>query len=281
MKDPIIYESKNGYKVVIPRVSEARAILNSVSIEDMGSWKTDIGWTTRDLKIYLQAMLFTGLRFRDLLRIRQHPELYRSDGTITISRSEIGGGKKKVRIRSYDVYLSEVGRKIFDEQFFSVNLPDSKFLKDGDVTINAKVDAILDKAAEKLGFPLITQKVTMNRKVLDENGLPMIQDGEAVRRTVIEEYRTHGIKVGSWRKAWDSWLVNGFSQIQDATVLIMIEKSMGHSIAIAREHYLTLKYDLDDIEDIKKVINGYGTRTRNFTFKSSEQPETETTAKEG
>ncbi len=253
MKVPI-WDERSGMLSRILRYDEAKRLIAAVDPADQGKVKMDYPWTRKELRIFLQVRLFTGLRFADILRVMKHPELYQEDGSILMSRNILRGGKEKVRTKSFTCYTSDLGRQIIEGGFFDIPVPqmDSKILTQ--MTLN-----ILIQASKKAGFEVREFQKEYNTPKKDQFGLPLIgEKGQTLKQKKYREVNVTGINNLTFRKTWDSWLINSYGS--NSLMQVMIEKSMGHSIGTALEHYLTFQFDNDDMEDIRKATAGFGPR---------------------
>ena len=104
---------------------------------------------------------------------------------------------------------------------------------------------------------------------IEKNGKrQMTKETAKVERTIT----TNGLSVRVFRKTWNSWLVNYFKDNNHS--LTIAEMSMGHTDETALKHYLSLQFDQEDMNDIEKVVRGFGLHTG---WKNKEVKEQETT----
>jgi integrase len=231
MKPPIWKTSKDQ-SVRVLRYHEAKTLIANISNEsDLQQWNMKTEASESTVRTWVMALLFTGCRVSELIKIHEHPELLQSDGTYLASRNIFyDSGKKKQIAQERVIYFSDMGIPII-KRFF-----DTERIADTQEHVNSVLNALLRTSALISGF--------------EQREFTFIENGISGKRL------TTGVSVRSFRKTWDSWLVNSFHS--DPFALMIAEKSMGHSMATAMKHYLTMQYDEEDMADIRKATKGFG-----------------------
>ena len=236
-----IWEAKYSQLIRILRYSEMKALFGSLDVEDQGRFRVNLGISSDDLALWLQALLFTGMRLSELWKFREHPELLQRNNTILLAREIFyDSGKKKQTAQERVVQLSDMGIKVVNAFLQSARMPRMPF-----TTTATAIDHILEQTALKLRFQTRVFKYRQRER------LPSGKFAYTYR-----DHETTGIRIRSFRKSWDSWLVNTFGS--DPMRMDMIMLSQGHNHATSLSHYLTFGLDYDDKQDIKKAMKGYG-----------------------
>ena len=235
-----IWESKYSQLIRILRYEEAKALFNALDVDNQGRYHVDLGISSVDVAIWMQALLFTGMRLTELWKFREHPELLQSNNTILLAREIFyDSGKKKQLAQERVVQLSDMGVKIVNA-FLQTRIP-----RMAPSLAMPVIDHMLEQAALQLGFQTRTFKYRQREKLPSGKYAYTYRDSE-----------TTGVRIRSFRKTWDSWLVNTFGS--DSMRMDMIMLSQGHNHATSLSHYLTFGLDYDDKQDIKKAMKGYG-----------------------
>ncbi len=254
-KTPIWMMSKRNQLSRVLRYSEAKEIISKIDIDG----EDEDGWTlhpadeiTRaDVQLWLQALLFSGMRLFELHKLHANPSYldgkgnlvnrFQDDGSILLDKNLFydTGKKKQTAVERY-VYLSDMGIPIME-----------RFFKASPIHHNPRIaasilDSVLKVTSRELGYE--TRKVSVTYKRRNPTGQGKI--------TVESEKYTTGVMVRSFRKTWNSWLINSYKDRPD--MLVLVEKSMGHTQQIAMTHYLTFQYDEEDMVDIRKATAGFG-----------------------
>lgn len=252
-KTPIWF-TRNAQCTRILRYSEAKAVIGAIRNEKTGAqWEYTLEVPRSVIQIWLQALLFTGMRPSELWILHEHPELMQSNGSILLERDKFYDvGKQKQKTKERSIYLSDLGMQII-EKFF-----DTPMLADTFPHANYALDTMLHRAGKEIGLP----ERTFTRRLKKEVGTKEIKKGDNTKTIPIYEkvdsvQITNGLMLRSFRKTWDSWLVNSFHDASPM-FLMLIEKSIGHSIETAMEHYLTFDFDQEDLDEIKKATKGFG-----------------------
>lgn len=235
-----IWISSNAQLIRVLRYEEVKAILNELDVDNQGAWHIDLGMSSDDLAIWLQTLLLTGMRFKELWKFREHPEALQTDKTILLAREVFyDTGKKKQLAMERTVQLSDMGRAIMDD-FLHTRISKKPFR----ITAIA-IDHILENTALQLGF----QSRTFKRKLKE-----WLPSGNYAYNYV--DLTTTGVRIRSFRKTWDTWLINTFAS--DPIQMAMIYLSQGHDRTTSLNHYLTFGLDKEDKEAIRKAMKGYG-----------------------
>ena len=267
MKTPI-WKVATRQATRILRYSEVLELLRNLELEPTGAWARKVAVSKGTVQIWLQALLVTGMRFHELTILHSHPELLQDDGTLLLEKNKFYDvGKKKQSMSERIVYLSDKGLDIVQD-FFNVPLLNSN-------TIEAYhyLDNVLSATGKKLGYPERSITYKENRTIgmyeIEKNGKrQMTKETAKVERTIT----TNGLSVRVFRKTWNSWLVNYFKDNNHS--LTIAEMSMGHTDETALKHYLSLQFDQEDMNDIEKVVRGFGLHPG---WKNKEVKEQETT----
>ena len=251
MKTPI-WKTANRQATRILRYGEVRELLANLELEPTGAWSRKIPASKGTVQVWLQALLFTGMRFYELAILHSHPELLQDDGTIILEKNTFYDvGKKKQTLRERVVYLSDMGLDIINKFFDVLSLHSDPF------EAYNYLDAVLTATGKALGSPERTITLKENKTIgiqeIEKNGKRMVvRQTTPVERTLV----TNGLSVRVFRKTWNSWLVNYFKN--DIHSLTIAEMSMGHTDQTALKHYLTLQFDADDMKDIERAVKGFG-----------------------
>ncbi len=253
MRKVPIWDEMPGQLTRILRYRESKEIISAADPQEQGKYHMEFPWSRRELQIFLQVHLFTGLRVADVVRLMRHPELYQDDGSLLMSRSVLGGGKEKVRSKSFVSYTSALGREIIEKSgFFSMRPP----APDNHLFLQV-LRNIIAEAAKNAGFEVREYNEEEKKPKKDQYGIPITgSDGKIVTVKTFRTVHTTGVNNLTFRKTWDSWLINSFGS--NPMMVMMIEKSMGHDINTALKHYLTFQFDEEDMQDIRKATEGFG-----------------------
>jgi len=249
-KTPIWF-TKRAQCTRILRYSEAKAIISAIRNERNtdNPWEDTLDVPRSVIQIWLQALLVTGMRMSELWILHEHPELWQDNGAILLERDKFYDvGKKKQRTMERTVYLSDMGIPIM-ERFYKVPM-----LADDFKTANRALGSMLHNAGKAIKLP----ERTFIRRINSREAVQI--DGKTewkITGNKDSQQITNGVMVRSFRKTWDSWLVNAYHQ-SSPTFLMLIERSIGHSIQTAMKDYLTFNFDQEDLGDIKKAVKGFG-----------------------
>lgn len=241
----------------ILRVSEARALISSVNINDQGLMKK-IEASKGDIVVWLQALLFTGMRFAELYKLHGHPELFEANGSIRLDKGIFyDTGKQRQQAKERVVMLSDAGRPIV-AKFFATKKPRVILnTTTPEYDIVRVLDAMLKASAERIGLQKRQFSRTIKKPVIGMDGfVKRNEDGSKVTAKTQVPQETTGVMVRTFRSTWESWLVS--TRGTDEFTLYRIHNSMGHNRETAMKHYLASQFDEDDIADMLKVTEGFG-----------------------
>ena len=256
MKTPI-WKIANRQVLRILRYSEAKEIITNIEMDRPkdAPWAYDLPVSKATVQVWIQALLFTGMRFHELAILHSHPELFQEDGTLRLDKNAFYDvGKKKQTNKERIVYLSDMGIPVI-AKFFDVPA-----LSEDPNKAYHYLNSVLRETGKKLEYPERTiqyrEKRTIGIEEVEKNGKKKI-----IKKTspIESQLTTNGLSVRVFRKTWNSWLVNYFKG--DPYSLTLIEMSMGHTDHIAVQHYLTLQFDEYDIKDIERAVKGFGVHT--------------------
>ena len=241
----------------ILRVSEARALISNINVNDQGMIKK-VESSKSDIVAWLQALLFTGMRFAELYKLHGHPELFEANGSIRLDKGIFyDTGKQRQQAKERVVMLSDAGRSIV-EKFFATKKP--KVILNSqtpEYDIIRVLDAMLKASAERIGLQTRQFSRTIRKAVVDADGFARRNDdGKVVTKKVQIPQETTGVMVRTFRSTWESWLVS--TRGTDEFTLYRIHNSMGHNRETAMKHYLASQFDEEDIADMLKVTEGFG-----------------------
>lgn len=259
-----IFDEDKGQVVRVFRVSEVRALIANVRIEDEGTWKhlQKFGMRTVDVQMWLQAALFTGMRFSELVNFHARPHIFERDGTI--SYPYIPGGKQKGKASlPRTIYLSNAGKKVIPEFLKARTMP---YKEEMDIqhSCGALTD-IIHKAGTRIGLEDRTFTKQKKHDKLDPEGNIIMQkktakNGEIrnvpVKEVEIYQYTTNGATFRSMRKTCVSWHFVAYQQMQN--IYDKIFTSMGHLERTSAQHYLNFRFDSEDVMEIRKIDEGFG-----------------------
>lgn len=281
-KYPLIKQQK-AQIIRILRPKEIHALIENVSIDDEPNWTKsrenpnlkELGFTTEDIQIWLKFFLYAGCRFSEgcIIHDYRKPDgstLYQDNGTLWLPRYK---GKKLRTNQTRTILFSYKGREIMEDFFLTPSLPH----EDSEQTHQTltSLSQIMHRAGEKIGIPETTLTITLERTLKDKDGNPIIEmvptksftqnpDGtyskvmkeRVMKETEEREITTNGCAFRSLRKTWESWLTASMGS--DPLMREKILLSQGHKEEIAINHYLEVSFDQEDLEDIRKEVEGYG-----------------------
>lgn len=253
-KTPIFNES-SGQVVRILRPDEFKAVIRNMDAYD-GAWNYFVSRniSTKTLVLWTQAKLYTGMRFSELIRLKNNPSYLEDDGNISLPYAP---GEKEMRTqKSRTIYLSDVGRKavrlFLDE---AGDLPSGT--KNNVMGSLSHLDDVLKAAAEKSGLPSRDFVKTRKRIEVNKDAYKKMEPIERrkVERRESRYIHTTGVCNRSMRASWESWLVAVFGSKPGMMERIFL--SQGHKSMTALMHYLNVRFDADDILTMKKYVSGY------------------------
>lgn len=264
-KTPVWKVSKSaGQLKRILRVSEAWAVIRNVDIKEQGRYKImDI--PTEDLKKWFRALLLSGMRLSELIRLKQNPfdndgnPLLRENGSILLPYERFGlAGKQKIVEKERVVSLSYLGRDVMKD-FLDKYTKMPRFKSDFNAEyVHVVFDAILKNSAEKIGLPTRTFTRTQRRPVIDDitKQQKFDEKGKPKYEKIVIPQTTTGVFCRSFRSSWESWLMT--ARGKDEFIKFQILKSIGHTQETAVGYYLASEFDDEDIADMLKITEGFG-----------------------
>lgn len=176
------------------------------------------------LRSLVQVMLYTGMRYEEIIRLKQHPEHFsEADRSIWVR-----SGKLKAKSPERYVPLTEAGAQavkafLADER--------TKYPTSAGMSLN------LSAWATSAGFsPILADQM----KDLS---------GANVGR---ERKNIHGMSVKVFRRTWENWLL---TICPDRVMDIM--KSQGHDIHTSAEHYAGAVFSSSDVDKIRAYVTGW------------------------
>lgn len=250
-----VFDEDEGQVVRVFRPSEVRMLIANVDIKDDKTWKwlDQHNIRNQDIRLWLQAALFTGMRFPELARLHLRPDLLEVDGNI--SMQYYPGGKEKRTIKARTIYMSNIGRKIIPEFFKARPLPTDTRLETRQ-TLTA-LGSIMHGAGNRIGLQTREFIKVRRHDARGPNG-EIIKDAKGKAKKEKEEYHytTNGCTFRSMRKTWESWLFIAFQN--EPQIFGKIFHSQGHTQQTAQGHYLNFRFDAEDLLEIRKMVEGFG-----------------------
>lgn len=263
-KTPVWKVSKGGGQVKrILRVSEARELIKNINVADQGPFKR-MEITPQDARLWFQALLFTGMRLAELMRLKQNPtdrngnSLYQRNGTLRLDKEIFYDvGKQKQVARERIVFLSEQGRHIIEKFIDEARMPRIIYGEQTAQKFSLVFNDMLQASARRIGFQGRSFTRTKRVPITDALGSNVYDDkGKERFKKITVPQDTTGIMTRVFRASWESWLVS--ARGKDEFVLRDICTSMGHTREVALEYYLASQFDKEDIEDMMKTTEGFG-----------------------
>jgi integrase len=259
-------QEKQNCRVLRP--SEARLLFSHVNakLPSTAPFASQVRFVaTSTVQKWLYALLFTGMRPAELFKVHERPDLLKPEGFIHLEKSIAWDtGKKTQTNRERNVYLSDAGIKVVRDFL------DAPTISDDFSILVTYLDNVLYQAAASAGFEKrrypYREKVRyfqfLDGSVVETTarGSKHVPEGaKLVIRKIARERESTGIMLRSFRKTWDSWLINSFAT--DQNKLMLIEDSIGHSVQTAMKHYLTFQFDEEDMAEIRQATAGWGMHT--------------------
>lgn len=201
---------KNGVRVLTP--GEYRAIEAQIQ--------------KPSLRVLVRAMLFTGMRYQELIRLKKDPSLFDPDLRMTV---RVKSGKSRACQRERYVRLTPEGVEAV-----------RSFLEDERENYPSPAGIALNlmswsKAAELEEVPDLSGEITIGANA------------------GMERKNVWGMSVKSFRKTWESWLTVTYPDQID-----VITQSMGHEAVTAMKHYWGLPFTSDEKMEIRDMVKGWG-----------------------
>ncbi len=192
------------------------------------------------------ALLVTGTRYAELVRISEHPEWHIYPEKLIDPQDPISVKKRTKGIsRARIIYLSDYGNERIKAFFQAVPVFPSL----------EHMDIIINKMAKEAGLSLASRTVTLRPYLKDEQGnyIKDSETGKKVRESGREvQYNTTAVSEKSFRKTWVSWLMTVYPEFE-----ARITASMGHDSETSRKYYQTYRFSDDDIDMMQKYIVGF------------------------
>ncbi len=261
----------------ILRVSEARELIRNINAKDQGIFRR-MEISSGDARMWFQAMLFTGMRTSELIKLKQNPTdrngipLFQRNGTIRLDKEIFyDTGKRRQVARERIVIMSGQGRAIMHRFMSETGMP--KMIYDKTLTaaeMSSVFGAMLKASADRIGLELRPFGRTVNKTLKDGYG-SIVYDNDGGKQTqrVVVPQDTTGVVLRSFRASWESWLVS--TRGKDELALINICTSIGHTRATALEYYLASQFDADDMRDMLTVTEGFGVLPETTTVEDDQK----------
>lgn len=223
---------KNGVRILTP--DEYEKIISVI--------------TKLSLRLLVQVMLFTGMRYQEILRLKNSPEWF-SPGRKIIT---VTSGKKTASENERYVHLTDAGVQAV--QMFLADTR-TKYPSASGMTHN------LISWGTMAG---ISSSGKLTGQVYHQERYEDVIDKETKQKTGevklvtagknegTERKNIYGLSVKSFRKSWESWLAVTH---QDKLELIVL--SQGHLTTTSLKHYLAVPFSPDEIEHIRKYTDGW------------------------
>jgi hypothetical protein len=201
------------------------------------------------VRIMLDGLLFTGMRYIEAQRFQEHPEWW--DGRSYISLPEGAAKKVKAEFKSRTIKLSELGCK---------SLPN--FLKkENRLPSRSNWDWIIRKWCIKAGIEYEgprTKKIAEMRVITKDPNTGQIMKDPVTGKRMIQRIGTKlrpiwSVNAKSTRKTWESWLATWYG----VPSLTHIQLYQGHNAITQAKHYLGLGFYPEDKAAMQKYVEGW------------------------
>jgi integrase len=201
---------KSGVRVLSP--AEFRALESQIQ-------KTS-------LRLLVRALLYTGMRYQELLRLKKDPSLFDLERkTIRVKSGKARACQKERYVRLTPEGVEAVRAFLADER--------ETYPSAAGMMLNLQAWA---KAA--------------NLEAADDMEGAVYQAGA---NEGMERRNVWGLSVKTFRKSWESWLTVTY---EDRLPLISL--SQGHETETAMRHYWALPFTADEKQDIRVMVEGWG-----------------------
>ena len=180
--------------------------------------------TKPSLKKLVRVLLFTGMRYQEVIRLKANPTGFNPSRKVIKVRS----GKKGAVYSERYVHLTPLGVEAVQE-----------FIDDGRTTYPSPTVMMMN---------LITWA---KRSHLTE-ALELVGALQTGFNKGHDRINVYGVSVKSFRKTWESWLA-----ITNPNMLEMICLSQGHISRTSMAHYLGIPFTHEEREQIKQYTNGW------------------------
>lgn len=181
--------------------------------------------TKLSLKLLVMVLLYTGMRYQEVLRLKMHPEWFSPGRKIITVTSEKETAVEKERY----VHLTDAG-------------------------VQAVQAFLADKRTKYPSASGMTHNLISwgNMAGISASGKLIGQVYSIGKNDGCERKNIYGLSVKSFRKSWESWLAVTH---QDKLELIVL--SQGHLTTTSLKHYLAVPFSHDEIEHIRKYTDGW------------------------
>lgn len=181
--------------------------------------------TKPSLKLLIRALLFTGMRYQELIRLKQNPAGFHPEkGYISVK-----SGKKAAVYSERYVHLTPEGVAAVSEF-----LAETRATYPSTAVMSKNLCAWARAAHLEPESELVGVTITVGANV------------------GIERQNTWGLSIKSFRKTWESWLAVSFPDRLEMVVL-----SQGHLATTSLRHYLGVPFSQEEREDIRIMTRGW------------------------
>lgn len=219
---------KNGVRVLTP--AEYRALEAQIQ--------------KPSLRVLVRALLFTGMRYQELIRLKKEPSLFDPDHRMTV---RVKSGKSRACQKERYVRLTPEGveavRAFLEDER-------EKYPSPAGIALNL---VSWSKAAELEEVPEMVGEVYHQEKEAKDKKTGEMKVKSAGANEGMERKNVWGMSVKSFRKTWESWLTVTYPDQID-----IITQSMGHEAVTAMKHYWGLPFTSDEKMDIRDMVKGWG-----------------------
>jgi len=177
------------------------------------------------LKVLLRALLFTGMRYQELIRLKQNPSGFHPDKGYILVKS----GKREAVYSERYVHLTPAG-------------------------VQAVKDFLADERMDYPSSAVMTKNLCAWARAAHLEAAPELEGGKISQgaNAGLNRQNVWGMSVKSFRKSWESWLAVSFP---DRLEMVML--SQGHQTATSIKHYLGVPFSQDEREEIRTMTAGW------------------------
>lgn len=190
------------------------------------------------LRLLVRALLFSGMRYQELLRLKKEPSLF------DLERKTIRVKSGKARACQKERYVSLTSEGVEAVRAF---LEDERETYPSAAGMGLNLQAWA-KAAKLEAAPDMEGAVYHQERT-DKTGAVKTAGANEGR----ERRNVWGLSVKSFRKSWESWLTVTYDDR-----LPLISLSQGHETETAMRHYWGLPFTSEEKQDIKSMVEGWG-----------------------
>lgn len=180
--------------------------------------------TKPSLRLLLQVLLFTGMRYEEVMRLKEHPNHFDETNRSVWVRS----GKQAAKSPERYVALTEAGTQAV-KNFLADDR--EKYPSSSVMTLN------LTQWSEKAGLDPIE---------------PDQMKPLAGANTGRERKNVYGMSVKVFRRTWENWLLTICPER-----VFDIMKSQGHDVNTSSEHYAGAVFSSNDVSKIREYVTGW------------------------